>query len=79
MSARDTLELLTIDEVAELLGLKKWTIRRKVRDGSFPAPIRLSEQTNRWRARDVEAWLQALAEKGDAKKKQAPIWLREAS
>lgn len=33
------------------------TLWRKVRDGSFPKPVRLSERVTAWRVGDVRAWL----------------------
>lgn len=35
------------------------TLWRKVRDGSFPKPVRLSERVTAWRVGDVRAWLNA--------------------
>jgi prophage regulatory protein len=32
-------------------------LRRKVKDGSFPPPIRLSDRRIAWREDDVDAWL----------------------
>lgn len=33
------------------------TLWRKVRDGSFPKPVRLSDRVTAWRVGDVRAWL----------------------
>lgn len=33
------------------------TLYRKVSDGTFPAPIKLSANITAWRAEDVRAWL----------------------
>lgn len=35
------------------------TLWRKVRDGSFPAPIKLSERVTAWKVGDVRQWLNA--------------------
>lgn len=35
------------------------TLWRKVKDGSFPAPVKLSPRVTAWRVEDVRAWLLA--------------------
>jgi len=37
------------------------TVWRKVRDGSFPAPVKLSERVTAWKVAEVQAWLDAPA------------------
>lgn len=34
------------------------TLWRKVRQGKYPAPVRVSSQVTAWRCRDVRAWLE---------------------
>lgn len=36
------------------------TLWRKVRAGTFPAPVKLSERVTAWRVEDVRAWMQSL-------------------
>ena len=36
------------------------TLWRKVQDGSFPKPVRLSERVTAWRVGDVRQWLNAF-------------------
>lgn len=38
------------------------TLWRKVKDGTFPKPIKLSERVTAWRVGDVRAW---IAEQGE--------------
>ena len=38
-------------------------IRRKVKDGTFPAPIRLSERRIAWIEEEIDEWLAELAAK----------------
>ncbi|TCS72689.1 AlpA family transcriptional regulator [Sulfuritortus calidifontis] len=33
------------------------TLWRKVKAGTFPAPVKLSERVTAWRVEDVRAWL----------------------
>lgn len=37
------------------------TLWRKVKNGSFPKPVKLSERVTAWRVSDVRAWLMAQA------------------
>jgi len=40
------------------------TIWRKVKEGSFPKPVKLGERITAWRMDDIEAWLAARHEEG---------------
>ena len=33
------------------------TLWRRVKEGTFPAPVRLSDRVTAWRAEDVRAWM----------------------
>lgn len=35
------------------------TLWRKVRAGTFPAPVKLGPNTTAWRVEDVRAWIEA--------------------
>lgn len=35
------------------------TLWRKVKDGTFPAPVRLSQRVTGWRVSEVRAWMAA--------------------
>ena len=48
--------------IPELIPFSPATLWRKVKDGSFPAPVKLSERVTAWRVEDVRAWMQALSE-----------------
>jgi len=50
-------ELLTLSEVADLLGIGLRSLNRNVEAGHFPAPIRLSRRTLRYSRRAVLAWI----------------------
>ena len=39
------------------------TLWRKVRTGTFPAPIKLGPAITAWRDRDIESWLNELQQK----------------
>lgn len=33
------------------------TLWRKVKDGTFPTPVKLSERVTAWRTEDIRSWL----------------------
>lgn len=47
-------QLLSVKEVAEILGLGVSTVWRQVKQGSIPKPIHIGGST-RWRIADIEA------------------------
>jgi prophage regulatory protein len=53
--------LLTCKEIQTLTGIKsRSTIWRRVKLGTFPAPVRMGENALRWRDQDVRIWLESL-------------------
>lgn len=42
-----------------LLPASPATIWRKVKDGTFPKPVKLGDRITAWRLDDIEAWLAA--------------------
>jgi len=62
----DGMRLLTVRELAKLLGIHQRTCWRlaamaEAGQGEFPKPLRIGPKTVRWRLMDVEAYLAALA------------------
>lgn len=51
--------MLTVDQVAERLGVHRRTIERMVAEGTLPPPLRLSQRILRWEESAVTKWLQA--------------------
>ena len=49
--------LLTRREVERRTGLSRSTLYRKMREGTFPVPLKVSEQAVRWRERDIRAYV----------------------
>lgn len=45
--------------IPAILPFSPATLWRKVKDGSFPQPIKLSDRITAWRMDDVEAWLES--------------------
>ncbi len=50
-------ELLTRDDVSNLLKVDIRTLRRMVHAGDVPAPITLGDRTDRWRRSTIESFL----------------------
>jgi len=62
-----TVPLLTLDELATILSRSPETIRRDIRRNPNAVPPRLQipgTRLLRWRAADVEAWLDLHAKEG---------------
>jgi prophage regulatory protein len=51
--------LLKIQTVIEVTGLSESSIRRKVAEGKFPAPVKDGLRCTRWVAGKVSNWLKA--------------------
>ncbi len=52
-------ELASTPNKVGLLPASPATIWRKVKDGTFPEPVKLGERITAWRMEDIEAWLAA--------------------
>lgn len=48
--------------VPHVLPISRATLFRWVKDGKFPAPVKLGEKVSAWRAQDVREWMQGKAE-----------------
>lgn len=49
--------IMRLHEVTAAIGLSRSTIYKRVRDGTFPAPIQLGAKSVGWRFGDIEAFL----------------------
>lgn len=49
--------LLRRREVEALTALSRSSLYRKMREGTFPEPIRVGSRAVRWRERELVAWL----------------------
>jgi len=49
--------LLTVKEVAEMLGLSERTIYRLSDAGNMPSPVKLGAAV-RWRTKELETWIE---------------------
>ena len=62
----DGMKLLTVKDLADLLGIHERTCWRlaamaEAGHGDFPRPLRIGPKTIRWRVADVDSYLAALA------------------
>ena len=64
--------ILRLPAVVELVGYSKPSIYRKIKDGSFPVPVRLGERATGWRSTDIQDWLDARPYTADAKPVRIP-------
>lgn len=46
--------------ILSFIPLSPSTVWRKVKDGTFPRPIKLSKNTTAWKAENIHAWLDSL-------------------
>lgn len=55
-----TFEYLTYKQVAKRLGVTRQTIYRWIKNGKFPAPVKVGDQTVRFRMKDIERFENSL-------------------
>lgn len=55
-----TTELLDIKDVIKMTVLSERTIYRKLKDKSFPPPVRPTKKRTLWRKSDVLKWIEGL-------------------
>jgi len=51
--------LLRLPDVQGTVGLRRSEIYRRIRSGTFPAPIRLGTNAVAWLQSDLDAWIAA--------------------
>lgn len=64
MSAELANRLLRLKEVVLILGMKRSWILKKVKEGHFPKPIKLSERAIAWRESEILQWIEQRASVG---------------
>lgn len=65
-SSGATDQMLSTLQVAELLGVSRFTVSRWHNEpgNDFPKPARLAANCLRWRLGDIEAWVQSRVDDG---------------
>jgi prophage regulatory protein len=59
------MQLLKLTDVTRATSLGRSTVYRKIAEGNFPAPLRLSAGCVRWDAADLESWKSTLKAAND--------------
>lgn len=49
---------IRLKQLVHFIPFSRTTIWRKVQDGAFPRPVRLSSSVTAWRVADVRAWIE---------------------
>jgi prophage regulatory protein len=65
------MQLWKLSEVTRATSLGRSTIYRKISEGTFPAPLKLSEGCVRWDAADLQTWRDALPKAANDNSKPA--------
>lgn len=52
---------LRLGDVLERTALSRSTIYKKIQDGDFPPPVKVSLRASRWRLSAVERWMEEKA------------------
>jgi prophage regulatory protein len=65
--------LLRLKDVCRLFGISRSTIYKRVSEESFPAPLRISERSVRWRMTDLADWSSGLNQRPKKGPKQGRI------
>lgn len=59
--------LIRMRQLSEVLPLHKTTVWRRVKSGTFPAPVRFAEgRCTAWRVGDVRSWIAAQGQPENA-------------
>lgn len=48
-------------ELLKIIPFSPATLWRKVKDGSFPQPVKLSARVTAWGVEDIRAWMQSFS------------------
>lgn len=55
---RDNVRIMRLKQVAEMVGLGRSSIYRKIQEGTFPSPIKLGgARASGWLSTEVVAWI----------------------
>lgn len=65
-------QMLRPPEVMARTGLSRTTIWRRVRAGTFPAPVQLGENSIGWPASEITAWLASRPRRTYGAEAEAP-------
>ena len=49
--------LIRMKKLPGIVGYQPWNIYRLIRDGTFPAPVKLGVRAVAWRESDLQKWI----------------------
>jgi prophage regulatory protein len=52
-------EIYRMPAAERITGLKKSSIYREIKNGTFPRPVQIAKRAVGWRASDLQAWIEA--------------------
>lgn len=53
---------IRVNDLIKVIPFSACTVWRKAKKGTFPKPVKLSEQITAWRVEDIRAWMQSKDE-----------------
>jgi len=56
----NSLKLLSINDVSELISRSKSSIYADIKKGVFPPPVKIGTKISRWREDAINEWIKAL-------------------
>jgi prophage regulatory protein len=59
-------KFMLFDAVSAATTLKKSEISRRIKEGRFPAPVKVGNRRNVWLEADIQNWMAGLVEARDA-------------
>lgn len=57
MSTCNQLQFIRQKQLLPIIGFSAATLWRKVKEGKFPKPVKLSENITAWQVKDIEDWV----------------------
>lgn len=63
--------ILKINEVVQKCNLSRATIYKKVKEGTFPKQIKLSERSSGWLESEVNQWIESRVKEREASQEVA--------
>lgn len=57
MATKSADRLLHLSEVKTRTGLSRTTVYRKMRQGTFPEPLKIGDRAVRWPESEIDEWL----------------------
>jgi prophage regulatory protein len=50
-------QILRFRALKEIVGLGRTSIYEKIKEGRFPAPVKLGDRARGWKASEIERWI----------------------